>query len=348
MEQNTTPTSEEIDLGKLFTMIGNGFKKMFNGIASVFKAIFHSIILTLIFFKKHAVKFVIAIVIGGLIGYFLDADKKPKYKSTMLVETNFGSGHQLYNKLEYINSLIAQKDSITLNKIFNVPFNKIRPLKKIVIEPYEPEKNVMLEYDYYIQNTDTIYTFAQDFTIKDFQARMSDPDYRLQEITAVSSELGSFSKLKEGIISLVENKYFKNKFEIKNKELQDKKIILEKDLKQIDSLRVLYKNVALLEAQKEHAPSTNINLSDKGKLQNLDLDLFKERRSLLNQLKQLNEDIVRSNFIIKVVSDFNIGEKMNAISSKKWFLGSVFSFLLVLFSILGLKLNKYLLTYNKL
>ncbi len=348
MDKNTTPQSEEIDLGKLFTMIGNGFKKMFNGIANIFKAIFHNIILILIFFKKHAIKFAIAIVIGGLIGYFLDTDKKPKYKSTMLVETNFGSGHQLYSQLEYINSLIEQNDSITLGKIFNVPLGKIAALKRIAIEPYEPEKNIMLEYDYYIQNTDTIYTFAQDFTIKDFQARMSDPDYRLQEVTAVSSELGSFSKLKEGIISLVENDYFKNKFEIKNKELQEKKIILEKDLKQIDSLRVLYKNVALLEAQKEHAPSTNIDLSDKGKLQNTDLDLFKERRFLLNQLKKLNKNIVRSDFIIKAVSDFTKGEEISSIRSKKWFLGSVVSFLMVLFFILGLKLNKYLSTYNKL
>ncbi len=348
MEQNTRPASEEIDLGKLFALIGNGFKKMFSGIVNIFKTILHNIILTLIFFKKHVVKFAIATVIGGVIGYFLDADKKPKYKSTMIVETNFGSGHQLYNKLEYINSLIAQNDSVALSKIFNVPFNKIRPLKKIAIKPYELEKNVMIEYDYYIRHTDTIYTFAQDFTIADFQERMSDPDYRLQEITAVSSELASFSKLKEGIIPLVKNEYFKTKFEIKSKELQDKKIILEKDLKQIDSLRVLYKNVALLEAQKEYAPSTNINLSDKRKPQNLDLDLFKERRSLLEQLKRLNDDIVRTNFIIKVVSDFNKGEEIKSIRSKKWFLGSVLSFLLVLFSILGIKLNKYLSTYTKL
>ena len=36
---------EEVDLGSLFTVIGNGFRNFFNFIASIFKGIFHKLIL---------------------------------------------------------------------------------------------------------------------------------------------------------------------------------------------------------------------------------------------------------------------------------------------------------------
>ena len=58
---------EEVDLGSLFTVIGNGFRNFFNFIASIFKGIFHKLILILIFFKLHFVKFTIAVLLGGIV-----------------------------------------------------------------------------------------------------------------------------------------------------------------------------------------------------------------------------------------------------------------------------------------
>ncbi len=344
---NNTNNPEEIDLGKLFQLIGNGIKNFFNGILNIFRWIFHQLIVTLIFFKKNALIFAVAMLIGGVIGYFSDSDKTPKYSSKMVVETNFGSGHLLYNQLAYINSLINQNDSITLAKIFNKPSNKITALKKLKVEPYELEKNVKVEYDYYLKNTDTIYTFARGFTINDFKERMSDPDFRLQEITAVSSNPEVVLDLESGILSLVKNSYFENKYNIKNKEFQIKKQSLEKDLAQIDSLRVLYKNVTLLKAKKETTPSTNINFNDKTKPVNIDLDLFRQRETLLEQLQELNKEIFRSDFVIKAVTDFNKGEKMDSLLNKKWIYGAVLSFFIVLLFLLILKVNNYLNNYAK-
>ena len=42
---------EEVDLGSLFVIIGRGFSKFFNFIGSIFKGIFHTVILFLIFIK---------------------------------------------------------------------------------------------------------------------------------------------------------------------------------------------------------------------------------------------------------------------------------------------------------
>lgn len=340
--------SEEVDLGKLFQIIGNGFKNLFNSISNFFKWIFYRLIETLLFFKKNAIIFAVAMLIGGAIGYFLDVKKKPMYSSKMVVETNFDSGHLLYNQLDYVNSLIEQKDSITLGKIFKKPSNEISSLKNLKVEPYELEKNLKVEYDNYIKNTDTIYTFAQNFTIDDFKQRMSDPDFRLQQITAVSSNPQVVLGLESVILSLVNNEYFQKKYDLKNQELQIKKNTLKKDLAQIDSLRVLYKKVALLEAKKEYMPTTNINLSSKEKQENLDLALFKQRSSLLYQLKNLNKEILKSGFVIKAVTDFNKGKKVNSILTKKWVLGVISSFFIVLFFLLIIRINNYLNKYSKL
>ena len=60
--------SEEVDLGQLFKLIGNAFNKFFRFIASIFKGLFHLIILFLLFIQKHFVKFAIIGFIGLVIG----------------------------------------------------------------------------------------------------------------------------------------------------------------------------------------------------------------------------------------------------------------------------------------
>lgn len=346
MEQKITPQQEELDLGKLFTLIGNGFKNMFKAIAVFFQKLFHYLILIIIFFKNHSIKLITAIVIGGIVGYLLDLDKTPKYRSSMIVETNFGSGHRLYNQIEYINNLIGKRDTVAIGKIFDLPPTKTSKLRNIIIEPYEPEKNLKQEYDYYIKHTDTIFTFARDFTIEDFAERMSEPDNRKHKITVISKDYTSFINMGKGIISLAESNYYKNKFNIKKAELNERKRILEEDLRQIDSLRNTYKKVAILNAKKEGEPSTSIDLSGKRRIANPDIDLFKQREKLLIQMKELNIDILRYNSIINIISNFNKGKEMDSISRQNWFLGSVLFFTLTLLVILLFKINKYLADYE--
>ena len=51
-KENKTPITvkeEEIDLGKLFSLIGNAFSKLFNNIGLLLKVLFHYFILLLIF-----------------------------------------------------------------------------------------------------------------------------------------------------------------------------------------------------------------------------------------------------------------------------------------------------------
>ena len=105
VQPNQNNNSEEIDLGQLFKMIGDGFRKFFNFIGNIIKGIFGIIIAFLLFIQLHIIKFIIAGVIGVVIGGYLDYRKEPVYVSTMVLEPNFQSVQQLYNNINFYNDI---------------------------------------------------------------------------------------------------------------------------------------------------------------------------------------------------------------------------------------------------
>ena len=269
-EKIPTPQSEEVDLGKLFQVIGNGFKKMFNAIGDLFKAFFHYGVLLLIFVKKHALILGAATVLGGILGYVLNMNSAKVYKSDMIIETNFGSGHQLYSQQNYLNTLITSKNTKTLTDIFKISSDEAKTLAGFIVEPYDKSNNLLTTYDYYMQHTDTIYT--QKFTVQDMERRLENADYRKQKITAYALDQTVFSKLNNGIINVIEHDHYKKILKLNTELLTSDKQILTKNLAQIDSIRNRYNKVAILSATQNASNGTNISLSDKPSTRNKDMD----------------------------------------------------------------------------
>ena len=67
---------EEVDLGSLFAIIGKGFSNFFTFIATIFKELFHLIISVFLFLKENSVKIGIALIIGLVVGLFLEIKKE--------------------------------------------------------------------------------------------------------------------------------------------------------------------------------------------------------------------------------------------------------------------------------
>ncbi len=345
-ESNPNPQGEEIDLGKLFQVIGKGFKNAFNAIGNLFKAILHYFILSLIFLRKNALIIGGATVIGAVIGYVVTTSKSTDiFSSEMIVDTNYKSGHRLYKQLNYLNTLVNEKDSVALGKIFNMPSTLASKVGPFAVEPYDKEKNLKIDYDSYMKYTDTIFT--RGFTLLDYQERINDPDYRRQLITAYSLDKKAFKNLKTGVFSLVENDFFNKQLVSKKSELQRRKSIITKDLSIIDSLRQVYKKVAVLSAENSNAPNTSIDLSGKRDVSNKDIELFNQNEDLTASLNSINREMLRYGFIIDAVSDFDNGSKFEPLAAKKWFVYGVLGFLLSIMAILGLRLNTYLSNYEK-
>jgi hypothetical protein len=122
MNQNLNNTSQdqEIDLSIISKKI-SGF----------FDSILMTIFRIIRFFVKNAVLVLVLVVLGAVLGYFLDNENK-SFKHEIIVTPNFGSYDYLYNKVELIQSKINQNDTLFLKSI---GIKNPKDFKSIKIEP---------------------------------------------------------------------------------------------------------------------------------------------------------------------------------------------------------------------
>jgi uncharacterized membrane protein (UPF0136 family) len=203
----TKTPNEEVDLGQLFKVIGNGFRNFFNAIGNLFKSLFHYLILVLIFVKKNILFLGLATLLGGIIGYFIDKNNDPFFSSEMIIKTNYGSAKRLNNQKEYINNLIKDEDSVALANYFNIKSTEASQLVSFQVEPFEKQKNLLIDYDYFMVRRDTNY--VKEFNFKDFSNRVSDEDLRFQKVTFYALNDAIFGKLSSGLKNGVETEYYK-------------------------------------------------------------------------------------------------------------------------------------------
>jgi len=345
---STQPTNpqEEIDLGSLFSQIGNMFSGLLNAIGSLAKSVFHYAIVAMLFLKKNSIILGVATVIGVLLGVFMQSKKNVTYSSLMQVEVNFNSGNRLYDKIDYINNLIEINDSSRLASIFNITPSAANKLLGFSVEAIEPEKQILKDYDKYMQETDTVFT--RGFELIDFKSRITEGDLKDHVITATGKSATGFENLKEGITTLVENDFYKSLREIELKELLFTKQEKEKNLREVDSLRKRYKKVALLQANKESI-TTDVNFTTSNiKDRNVDMDLYYMSGGIVEKLKEINSEIAKKQHIIKIKSNFDhVGIANNKLISKAWFKYGIWSFLFTLIILSSIKFNKYLVSYQK-
>ena len=111
---------QEIDLGQVFSKIGDFFQK---GIDLIFDLI--------LFIKKKFLILVILFISGIIIGYFLDKSNK-SYSHEVIVIPNFGSTDYLYSKVGLLDSKKKENDTVYLKEIGIKNPSKISSFK---IEP---------------------------------------------------------------------------------------------------------------------------------------------------------------------------------------------------------------------
>ncbi|WP_298766847.1 hypothetical protein [uncultured Polaribacter sp.] len=342
---NNLNNNEEVDLGSLFVIIGKGFSKLFNFIGSIFKGIFHAFISVLIFVKENIIKIGIATVVGFAIGLFFQVKSPTKYGSDLLVKPNFESVNQLYNNINYYNDLVKQKDTLGLQKTFNLDKATAASLKSFTIEPVINGLDIINSYDDFITSVDT--TTVKSYDFEDFKTSFKELDYKVHKINVLAEKNDVFTKLGEVILnSVVKNKYFNRKKELTNENLNRTDSLLRQNLSQVDSLRRVYMQVMLDEAKKL-STGTNIDLGGV-KSRTKELDLFETNKKLNSELQEVIEDKSEEYEVINVIANFQpIGYELKGITKNKavqfGLLGALFMFFILVF----LKINTFLSNYKK-
>ena len=342
---NTNNNEEEVDLGSLFVIIGKGFSKFFNFIATIFKGIFHFFISILIFLKDNFIKIGIAAIIGLVAGVFLETSKEKRFASDLLVEPNFKSARQLYNNVNFYNDLVKQKDIARIQKTFNLDKETAASLKKFTIKPVINDNDIINSYNNFILSVDT--TTVKSYSFEEFKGSFTDLDYEIHNINVIAEKNDVFDKLDEVILSsVVKNKYFNRVKELTNENLNRTDSLLRQNLGQIDSLRRVYMQVMLDEAKKQ-SNGTSIDLGGE-KRTTKELELFETNRKLNSELRNVIFEKSNKYEVINVISNFQpIGYEVKGITKNIAFQLAVLGALLMILVLLVFKVNTFLNNYKK-
>ena len=338
--------SDEIDLGQLFQMIGRAFQKFFNFIGSIFKGIFHLIILFLLFIQKNIILLAITVLVGGLGGYFLDNSVPPKYISKMLVEPNFNSVQQLYNNIEFYNDLAKAKDSVALATALNITEGEAASIKEMFVDSYSDENQKVELFDKFVRSLDTTTRKAIDY--EDYLKNFNSMDARFHQISLISTDSRVAKKAQAAIINSISvNNYFKLQKRISDENLSLQDTIYKNQLIEIDSLQSLYRVVLVKEADRP-MQGTSINLAEGTDTRSRELSLIREKDILKQKLVELNEERANKSTIINVISDFPArGVEEKGIFKTYKFKLTLALLVLVLGVVALVAVNKYLKGYGK-
>lgn len=350
--ENQTPvnrpsnSSDEVDLGKLFEMIGNGFKKLFRVIGDIFRGIFGIVILFLLFIQKHFIKIVTTGIIGVAIGFYMDMVKDPKYLSTMVVEPNFNSVQQLYNNIHFYGELAEAKDSVALAEALDISVSEAATIKEFKLESYSDENQKVQLFDKFVRSLDS--TTKKTIDMENYLKNFNSLDARFHTISVTAYDNTIAKKIQTSIISsIARNDYFNLQKDISDINIKLQDSLYKKQIAEIDSLQLLYKRVMEKEAEKP-MQGTTISLGENGGMENKELALINKLEQLKNSLVLLNEERANKSSILNVISAFpRRGVEIKGILNSYKFWIPV-SFLGVLLIILGfLSMNRFLNNYQK-
>ena len=335
---------EEIELGSLFIIIGKGFSNLFNFIASLFKGLYHLLILFLLFIKANIIKLSLAALIGGIVGTFFELNKAQTFGADMQVQPNFKSTRQLYNNVNYYNDLVKQKDTVTLATTFDISIKDAATLKKFTIYPIKNGNDLLTSYDDLILSVDTL--TAKSYSFETFKSTFTDFDYRVHNIHVVATKNNVFSTLDEVIISsVVNNKFFNKVRKLTNENLNRTDSLLRKNLSQIDSLRRVYMTV-LIEESKKINSGTSIDLGGT-KRATKELELFQTNRIINKDLKEVSKDKAEKSEVLNVISNFQpIGYEIKGIEKNYGAQAAILGILMMILFLFLKQLNNYLNKYK--
>lgn len=336
----------EVDLGELFRLLGDGLRKFFRFIANIGRSILKLVILILLFFREHFVKFAIAAFIGIVLGWIIDNYKKDIYRSSMIVEPNFNSVQQLYNNIEFYNELAEEEEFEALSEALKISEEEAENLQKIIIESFSDQTQKIKQFSEFIQQLDTV--SRKLFTYEDYLENFNDINAKFHKITIESASSVIAKKCQPAIVKSIENnEYFKLQKNVNDQNLAIQDTIIRKQLIEIDSLQKLYKELRLIEAKKINNASTNINLSENRSNNMSEINLLEESRILKESQVRINTLRANTANTINVISDFpRKGVLVNDLITKWKLILPLFFFLLTFLILLLLTLNNYLKNYK--
>lgn len=220
----TTPPSDEIDLGQLFQLIGNGFKNLFKAFLRLF-----------LYLKKNMIKLGVLIFIGLAIGYGLNQIVTKRLKTEVIVKPNLESKSYLYSVVGEIRTNVGTKDTAFFKEIGV----RIEDLKgfQVTIEPVE-KSTTEINIDDDIKYLGILEKFRGDDLITDVvRTEILNRSNLNHRITFYYKDAEIGKSISEKLMNYINSNEFFNELVTINRDNAEKRIKHDQNLvKQIDNL----------------------------------------------------------------------------------------------------------------
>lgn len=294
--------SEEVDLGQLFKLIGSAFDRFFRFIGSILNKLFLAFVWLVFFAKEHFIIIAIAAIVGVVLAVGKQKVGDPIYKSTIVIKQNYNTGEHLYNTLENYNSLIAEKDSITLGEILKAEPGETSNIIGLEIESVLSENQKLKLFDKYSKSIDS--SLSTEINFKEFLENSKDFEFDFQKITLKSKVKNNFDKTFTQIINnIVSNTFFENEQKKDLMELKRRENAILESLKQSDSLQKVYQTVLIKSTETTVGSQTSVTIDNtEDKSTTKEFELYNSDLLLRRELVSIEREMENIENIIEIVS----------------------------------------------
>jgi Chain length determinant protein len=277
--QKQISNSDEIDLGVLFSKIGDFFKNLGLGFLR-FIALLRRIPI------ENKVLFIWLILIGiaGGISYSLFLKKK-YYSTTMILSSEYLNKRIVDNTIEKLNLLAEEDSKQGLAKILNISDSLAAKIHDFEAEAELIELEVLKEQLRNFQSDK-----KNDQVIKQVIDRIEIENRHAYEITVRVYNPTVVYDLQKALVNYFKNnEYLKKRVEITKSNLEARKNKLIGESQKLDSLKaVIYENYQNMATQSRQG-SNNVILSDKAVTN--PIEIFSQDIDLYNQIQAINRSL---------------------------------------------------------
>jgi hypothetical protein len=282
--QKQISNSDEIDLGVLFSKIGDFFKNLGLGFLR-FIALLRRIPI------ENKVLFIWLILIGiaGGISYSLFLKKK-YYSTTMILSSEYLNKRIVDNTIEKLNLLAEEDSKQGLAKILNISDSLAAKIHDFEAKPFVAEAE-LIELEVLKEQLRNFQSDKKnDQVIKQVIDRIEIENRHAYEITVRVYNPTVVYDLQKALVNYFKNnEYLKKRVEITKSNLEARKNKLIGESQKLDSLKaVIYENYQNMATQSRQG-SNNVILSDKAVTN--PIEIFSQDIDLYNQIQAINRSL---------------------------------------------------------
>ncbi|HMI67341.1 MAG TPA: hypothetical protein VK517_14955 [Cyclobacteriaceae bacterium] len=282
--QKPADRTDEIDLGQLFTKMGDFFASIWFGFMRFFALIRRVPI-------ENKATFLLliagAIVVGSLYANFL---KKKFYETSMILSSDYLNKRIVDNAIEKLNLLAREVDTRGLARVLRIPDSLAKNILEFTAKPFVKETD-LIELEVLKEQLKNAQLESKNKDVIDQVIRRIEIENRHAfEITVRVYNPTIIRDLENALILFFrDNDYVKKRIDITKSNLLAKKQKLLKDRQKLDSLKeIIYSNYKSMAMQSRQG-SNNVILSDKAVTD--PVQIYQQDIIAYNELESVNRDL---------------------------------------------------------